>query len=65
MYCPSLHCTAIVCAGVLMMHADDYAVSEEGQARAQAEAAALGETEHTPAGHHLAARRCLPLQAQL
>lgn len=54
-----------MCAGVLMMHADDYAVSEEGQARAQAEAAALGETEHTPAGHHLAARRCLPLQAQL
>ncbi len=59
MYCPSsvvLHCTAMLCAAVLKMHVDVDAVSEEGQARAQAEAAALGEAEHAPAGHHLAAR---------
>ena len=45
----------MLCTGVLTMHADDNAVSEEGQARAQAEAAALGEAEHASAGHHLAA----------
>jgi len=48
--------SALLSLGVLTMHADDDAVAEEGEARAQAEAAALGEAEHAPAGHHLAAR---------